>query len=500
LRVVFLKSHVSHCFISQFLFWCGLIPALVIAQSLPAEVANLLRQAQLPAESIGIMVAPVAAPAARVRETSGAIDWQSQRPMQPASTIKVLTSIAALELLGPAYTGSTVLLSRAPVAQSGSSVIGDVVLRGRGSADFGRAALVQLLGELKLTGVRSIEGDLLLDRNWFEPARPDLLAVPFDETPEFRYNVVPDALSLDFNLVGLRFDSDAEQVKVTIDPPIESIAIVNQLVLNSLPCANWEDQWRTPTVGSAPENIVLTGAFPKNCTATTQINVLDRTVYAENLFRTLWQNMGGSWTGRAREVSAAQLQGLGPLKEIAKHDSRPLSELVRDINKRSDNQVTRLVYAALGATGERTLETQEAADQQIIWWLRSKKIDPTHLVMDNGSGLSRSARISPAQMASVLQAAHASRWAPEFLASLPVVAVDGSMRNRLKNTPAAAQARIKTGGLRNVVSAAGYVIDKRGQQWVIVAIINQEPVAGGYSLSKGRQLIDGIIAWVADRR
>jgi serine-type D-Ala-D-Ala carboxypeptidase/endopeptidase (penicillin-binding protein 4) len=482
------------CFIWLILLFGLSENSLSYAQKLPPAVAQLLRNHQLPDDAIGIVVLPINR-GGKVQSIGKQTRWQAQRLMQPASTLKVVTSIVGLDLLGPAYGGSVSL--RAAQTPIQGRLEGDLLLQGKGNPDFNRDALIQLLLKLKASGVNHIAGDLVLDRHWFSPARPDLNQPAFDETPEFRYNVIPDALSLNYNLTGLQLQADQAAVVASFNPPLDGVEILNRLAINDLACKDWEDQWRTPTVEKEGRAIVLSGAFPKNCSASTEVNILDRTIFTETLFRTAWSNLGGSWSGTAREAVVADLSRFERGVELGKLDSRPLSELVRDINKRSDNQVSRLIHATLGvkapfnSAGE--LTTQIAADLAVTRWLQDKKIDAAGLIMDNGSGLSRAARITPLQLAQVLQVARRSPWAPEFLASLPIVGIDGSMRNRLPNHAATARARIKTGGLRNVASVAGYVTDQAGKDWVVVGLINHDKGAGRV----GREILDALIEWVA---
>jgi D-alanyl-D-alanine carboxypeptidase/D-alanyl-D-alanine-endopeptidase (penicillin-binding protein 4) len=191
-------------------------------------------------------------------------------------------------------------------------------------------------------------------------------------------------------------------------------------------------------------------------------------------------------------------------KLLAEHVARALPEVVRDINKPSDNTLARTVFLSLGslatdpALGSHPLPgsvdtTYTRADQAVRTWMRAHQIDDSGLVLENGSGLSRLERISPLQMGGLLQAALHSNWAPEFQASMPIVAVDGTMRRRLKDSPAAGHARLKTGTLKNVVALAGYVPDANGRPCVVVAMINNDLVGGG----KGRKVLDTLVDWVA---
>jgi D-alanyl-D-alanine carboxypeptidase/D-alanyl-D-alanine-endopeptidase (penicillin-binding protein 4) len=137
--------------------------------------------------------------------------------------------------------------------------------------------------------------------------------------------------------------------------------------------------------------------------------------------------------------------------------------------------------------------TAARAEYVIRAWMQRHGIDDTGLVLENGSGLSRTERVRPAQMAGLLQAAQKSLWMPEFLTSLPIAAVDGTMKRRLKDSPAAARARVKTGTLKNVVAIAGYVPDAHGELCVVVAMINHDRTGNG----NGRKAIDALIDWVA---
>ena len=138
-----------------------------------------------------------------------------------------------------------------------------------------------------------------------------------------------------------------------------------------------------------------------------------------------------------------------------------------------------------------TTPTLELARREVERWFDEQRIDRQGLVLDNGSGLSRSERIAPRTLALMLKAAHAGKQAPELLMSLPVAGVDGTMRRRLKGTPAEGWARLKTGTLKNTAALAGYVRDTQGDAWVVVAMVNHDQAA------KGRPALDALVDWVA---
>ncbi|WP_371876368.1 D-alanyl-D-alanine carboxypeptidase/D-alanyl-D-alanine-endopeptidase [Pseudoduganella chitinolytica] len=206
---------------------------------------------------------------------------------------------------------------------------------------------------------------------------------------------------------------------------------------------------------------------------------------------------------------------------LAEHVSRALPELVRDTMKTSDNAMARMLFLSLGSlqpdpvlgsrplpAGERLAmlmaahgdaksvpaTTAARAEQVIRQWLKEQHIDGDGIVFENGSGLSRTERIRPVQLAAVLRAGQSSPWLPEFQASLPIAAIDGTMRKRLKDSPAAARARIKTGTLKGVVAVAGYVPDANGEECIVVAIVNHERAGNGV----GRGIVDALIDWTAN--
>ncbi len=465
------------------------------AQALPERVAAQLASAGLPATALSFVV---------MRPGDGVMVLAAtpERPMQPASTLKLLTSAVALDTLGRGYGGLTEL--RTAASLQGGVLAGDLVLRGLGDTDLDVDAFRGMLRTLRNQGIHEIRGDLLLDRSWIVPPRPYLGAAPFDETPEFRYNVIPDAISLNTNLLQLEIVADTDQLTVRMSPALEGVSVASTLKLGHRPCPDWEDDWLTPAVTVAANGtyqIELRGEFPRNCVATTQVNVLDRTVFADRLFRALWRELGGTFTGMSREASASVDTRL-----LAQHRGRSLSETLRDINKRSDNPITRLTFLALGhalpqgggvatnaAIAPSETTTAASAERSVRNWLRDNQIDHSGLHLENGSGLSRTEKIQPRQLAEVLRVALRRPWAPEFLASLPVAGLDGGLQRRLTQQGLAGVARLKTGTLRDVTALAGYVPDRRGRTVIVVAMVNHPAATSKIA----RPILDALVEEVA---
>ncbi len=415
----------------------------------------------------------------------------ADRSMQPASTMKLVTTVVALDRLGPAWRGRSELRAQAVVRDG--VLQGNLYLRGIADLDLDWQALERMLHLARHQGIREIGGDVVVDRAHFNPARTDVGVAPFDEAPEFRYNVIPDALMVNSNLMLLDLASDGAAVRVAMTPPLERVVVESEMAIVERDCERWEEGWKPPVVKQERRGVIrvqLKGDYPRDCLASTSINVIDRAAFTDRLVRALWSRLGGKLKGNVREGETP-----GDARVIAEHRSRPLGDLLRDINKRSDNPMTRVVFLALGTlpegpAGEPTLSR---ADRQVRIWLERRGIDGTGLVLENGSGLSRRERIRPSQLAGVLRAAAASEWAPEFISSLPIVSIDGTMRNRLPGTPASGSARIKTGTLRDTSAVAGYVKDAGGETCVVVAFLNHAAATRAVS----RPILDGFVDAVA---
>jgi D-alanyl-D-alanine carboxypeptidase/D-alanyl-D-alanine-endopeptidase (penicillin-binding protein 4) len=411
--------------------------------------------------------------------------------MAPGSTMKLLTSVVALDRLGPNLRGHTELRSAA--ALEGGVLQGDLVLRGGADPELGVAQFWALLLDLRQRGVQHIAGDLLLDRTLFRPARPDLGQPPFDDAPEFPYNVSPDALMLAGNLLPLELQSGADTVRASAVPPLPGLVLTSRMQLIDAPCADWDAGWKPAQVSTQGSQtlIELQGAFPRACTQRVALQLVDRDELTARLFRSLWQGLGGSWAGQARAAAAPE-----GTQVLARREARPWGEVLRHMNKTSDNAQARLLYLLLGVpamAAHPQASTFELAERAVRDWLAEHGMDDSGIVLDNGSGLSRSERISAWQMARVLQVAWRGRHASELLMSLPTAGVDGTLRRRLKDSPAAGWARLKTGTLRDVVALAGVVNDAQGRPWAVAMMVNHEHA------ERARPVLDALVDHIARR-
>ena len=449
-------------------------PTSAISAELPAPVTAALKEAGIPLQSIGVVVQGVDSATPLIRHNA-------VQPMNPASAMKLVTTYAALELLGPAYTWKTeALADSVPI---NGQLNGNLYLRGSGDPRLALEHFWQLLRQLRTRGVERINGDVILDRSAF--ALPPHDPAEFDNEPLRPYNAGPDALlvNLDSLRLTLSPNADRKTVDVIAETPDDELRIDNRITLTQDACGDWRERIQPSVVGEAIE---ITGSFSTQC-GEKPLNLspwpADRQV--ERLFRALWRELGGTLAGTVRKG-----QTTPSAISIATQESPALAEIVRDINKYSNNVMARQVFLTLAA--ERPA-TPDGARQRIKGWLAEKGMPMPEAVLDNGSGLSRSERISTENLSRLLLAAWKSPVMPELMSSLPLAGVDGTLKKRLGNGAAAGRAHLKTGYLENVRAIAGYVLDRNDQRWVVVFLINDA------KSRLGKPAMDALLRWVAER-
>lgn len=447
--------------------------------ALPAAVTRALQAAGIPTAAVGVVVQEAEAPAPRLAVNA-------RQAMNPASTMKLVTTLAALETLGPAYTWKTEAWSDAPLADG--VLAGDLYLKGSGDPKLTLEQLWLLLRDLRERGVKDIRGDLVLDRSAFAVSDHD--PGVFDAQPLRPYNVGPDALLLGFKAVRLTLvpEPAAKAVQLLVEPRPANLDVINLVRLGNNGCGDWKENLRADLSRREQHyRLVLTGSYSASCGEKAwHLGVLSHGAYVDGVFNALWQELGGRIAGGSRN---------GPVPANARLlsaiESPSLAEVVRDINKYSNNVMARQVFLTLGRNGRPA--TPESAEVAVRAWLAAENLAMPELVLENGSGLSRQERISPESLARLLAAGWKSSVMPDFVASLPLAAADGTMKKRLRDSGAAGQARIKTGSLEGVKAIAGYVLDRAGRWQIVVFLVNHPNAAAAQAAQ------DALLQWVYER-
>lgn len=458
------------------LFSLLMVASMVSHAALPEPVSDLLRKNGIAEENVAVYVR-------RVDQSVPLVDHHSDRPMKTASTMKLLSTYAGLELLGPAYRWRTELYHDGRLENG--VLHGNLIIQGRGDPYLLAADMRAMLEDLRLAGVEDIHGDIVLDADYFARRFHD--AAEFDDKPHAPYNAIPNAFAVNIKSTSFYFLVEEGKLKVESDPELPEIHIHNQLKLVRGDCGDWKNrvQFMVEPIGDEV-NVTFTGDFPQACRSKTlELNVLEDGPYAYALFRNHWQSLGGKFKGKWR---------YGVLPEgaahLLTHDSQPLSEIIRTINKYSNNLMVRQLFLTIAAERVASPATEVDGIHAIRAWLASKGLHFPELVLENGSGLSRNEQISAKHMAAFLLAAYASPVMPEYLSALPIPSVDGTMANRLRNSQARGSAHLKTGTINGVSALAGYVHDNRGRRWVSVIMVN-DPKA-----SASRAAQDALIDWI----
>ena len=458
----------------------ALVPGAVSADALPGPVAQALARAGVPRSAVGLYVQPVDAP----RPTA---TFNAAKAMNPASAIKLVTTFAALDLLGPAYTWKTeaYLLGRL----QGDVLDGDLLLKGYGDPKLTVENFWLFLRGLRARGLREIRGDLVLDRSAFD--LPDHDPARFDGEGLRPYNVGADALLVNYKAVRFFFlpNEAAQGVSVVPEPKLAQLEVASSVAIRDGPCGDWRAGLKYELQqNGAGARASFSGSMPSSCGERVwNLAPLPNNQYVLGIFKSLWQELGGSLAGGVREGRAP-----AGVKPFAQFESPAAAEVLRDMNKFSNNVMARQIFLTLSAETLRLPGRYDRSARAVKSWLEARKLDVPDLVIENGSGLSRADRISAEGMGRMLIAAYHSAVMPEFIATMPLVAYDGTMRKRMRLEGVAGQAHVKTGSLNDVRAVAGYVLDRNGHRHVVVFFVNH-PTA---HLSQPAQ--DALLKWVHD--
>ena len=448
--------------------------------ALPPAVAQALATAKIPPSAVAVVVQDAGA-------NRDSLSLNASTPMNPASVMKLVTTYAALELLGPAYRWKTEAWVNGSLRDG--VLEGDLILKGGGDPKLDLEAFWILLRALRGRGLREIRGDLILDRAFFEAAAGD--PGRFDGDPFRPYNVLPDALLVNYKSLRFLFYPENGAVRIHVEPRPPALDVINVLRLAEGHCPEGSAfrNLLKPTFEPERQRAIFAGQYPLSC-GEKDLNValLAPNDHVAGAMRQLWAETGGTWTGAVREG-----QTPAGARLFHSHDSPPLAEIVRDTNKFSNNISARHLFLTLGAEAAGPPGSAQKAMAAVKSWMAARKMPAPELVMENGSGLSRAERISAASLAGLLQAAWGSPVMPEFIASLPIVGLDGTMRRRLKNDGVTGRAHIKTGLLSDARSMAGYVLDRSGRRQVVVMLVNHP------SAAESQPAMDALLRWIYER-
>ncbi|MEO0314354.1 MAG: hypothetical protein RI928_810 [Pseudomonadota bacterium] len=445
--------------------------------NLPPVFAQALKKAGVPENAVAVDIR-------RVLSGETLVAHNNQAVFRPASIMKLVTTQAALEILGPNYRWITRV--HIDGVQRGDVLQGDLIIEGSGDPRFAYEDLWRLLRQVRATGIREIRGALVIDRSLFQRLPDD--TPPFDGQANRAYNALPDALLLDAKALQVKLTPEQGSARAlfSIEPPMADF-VVEPPAIGQGECGDLRTILKPELNG---KTLRFGGSYPVSCgqkVLSLHLHTLNHVQYFDAVFRLLWSEVGGTITGPTREGRVP-----ASAKEILQWQSVTLGQSIRDINKYSNNVMARNLLLSVVAERGGAPATAAAASAKVLGWMSSSGIDANGTVLENGSGLSRDERISALTLARLLQRAWQASTMPEFMASLPLAGVDGTMSRRLSDRAVKANAHIKTGSLGDVMSIAGYVTTKSGKRVVVVCMVNH---ANAGAMRPG---FDQLLQWVYD--
>ena len=457
------------------------LAASVPESKLPLPVRSILNLRQVPDETLSVHIIDL---------DSGAtvIDWNDDVPRNPASTMKLVTTLVALDVLGPSYRWQTDVYALGDVVDG--RLDGDLLLKGYGDPYLVTERVWKMLRVINQAGIREISGDLLLDDSYFDvgPHNP----AEFDRQPLRAYNVAPNALLMNFKVVRYWFEPDlvANNVRVMLDPKLENLRVENRLSLTDSSCRGYQ-RGISITPNENNDTMILNGQFPNRCDRyAMDRTVLNHNAFAYGLVAALWKESGGVLEGGWRNAVAPE-----EVEPLLSFNSLSLAEVIARVNKHSNNVMARQLLYTLSAVVGGAPGTEQGGRAVISDWLAEKTPEVASLQLDNGAGLSREARITAKDFATILSYAWRQPYMPEFSSSLALSGHDGTLRQRFDDTELTGQAHLKTGSLDHVSAIAGYMQSRSGRRFVVVVLQAYEDIHRG----PGEEVQTALLRWLYEQ-
>lgn len=452
------------------------------------------------------------------------LNHQSDVARTPASTMKLVPSFIALDTLGADFVWHTRVYHTGLVI--GDRLHGDLIIQGSGDPKMTHERLKQLLYKVQTSGIRHIDGDIIIDSGVFKNVSKDPAA--FDNSPLRPYNASPDGFLVNFSTIGIKsYPLNDDQANLTYTPQLANYDLPSIINTRSAACGqarySLAPEWRT-------KQLVLNTHLPNSCQEHAfYVAYPDAKDFAARVIAAKWQELGNTLSGDVitqetpytTTKSTKSMHGLAALSisplPIVSYPSLNLTQQIYDINHFSNNVMTEQVALSIGVYdkldnktvdkainnsyslyqfGKPTTTGYPVALQTINqWWQTNLSTPPPHLT--NGSGLCRDCTITAANLSELLTYAYSHPSFNAYVNSLGIAGVSGTITahsERLPESAAIGRAWIKTGTLNNVTSMAGYVKGLSGQDYVVVGLINSEHAHNAYT---ARPVLDAMLDWTA---
>jgi len=406
----------------------------------------------------------------------------------PASNMKLLTTAAALRSLGSDYRFMTRIYTMGRIRHG--VLKSDLYIKGFGDPHLVTEQMWLMANEVKNLPIKRVEGNIIADDTYFD-GELRVKTWKKDWGSE-AYNAPLGALSFNFNTVTVHVQpglTSGSRPVLVIDPDIEYFKLTNSA--RTLPFNRRKGKLIVNRVEANDHNeIHVSGRIARNGSRKSYyLNVTDPAQYSVKVFRKNLQQAGVEVTGHT-------LKGKVPEEALllVEHQSEPLSEIIRGLNKYSNNFMAEQVLKTLGAEIIGPPGTTEKGLRVIRQYMRSLGYFPHQYSALDGSGLSRGSRLTPAQIVSVLEDIYKDLSVyPEFITALGVMGLDGSVKKRMKKKKEARIVRVKTGTLNNVSALSGYFQSGDGERFVFSMLMNNLKCSNGHILDLQDKIINKAI-------
>ena len=468
---------------------------------IPPSIASSLERNQIPLDTVSISVLEIEPGRPGKNVAKKVLDWRGGDPMNPASTMKLLTTLSGLDILGPQYRWRTNVYTDGVIRQG--ALKGNLYLQGTGDPKLVPEELAKMMKDLQGLGIQKIDGNLFFDRSAY--AANVMEQNTIDGEALRAYNVPPDPLLYAFRTLSFQLGKSrtADFIDISYTPSLSQLKVSNQMQLVDRSCDNWKSNIRFNldpegvTNTDQPLTAQFSGAFPSSCKGVNfNVVALDANTFLTQGFAAAWELAGGSWAqapiGKDGSVPLAA-------RLLLQFEGSKLADDVLDINKYSNNVMARQVLLTMALEKMGKPATTANGELVIQSWLKQNGLDFQGLVIENGSGLSRNEAISASQMNQLLLTARNLPVGDILYNSLPIAGTDGTMRNRLmvqlrkflhlKKKP---EARIKTGSLADVRAISGYVMSKSGKMYAVTSFINHP------NAWRGLEAHDQLLSWLLE--
>ena len=458
------------------------------SDSLPITVTKLLKKLKIPKENISVYIRDI-------NDSKPMLQHNADKLRTPASTMKLLTTYTALKELGPNFSWRTEVWFRGELNKG--ILDGDLVLKGYGDPFLVYENFWKLVKTLRDKGLQQINGDIIIDESYFN--LPLHNSAAFDGKRYRVYNAPASALMFNFQATRFLFKPNIDKkavsknkkskvsgsVSITSLPKIDNFKFKSEVKLTSGKCrkSHYRPKFRTSSDGT----LTIKGKYAAAC----KQNFILRSVtkpymHVYNAFRDFWLDLRGTLKG---SVKLGKVSALDEIFHV--YSSPTLGQQMRLINKWSNNVMTKQLLLTLGAKKYNAPATWAKGRSAVLEILKTNGINTDGIRLENGSGLSRVAKINAKQMGELLETAFRDPFMPEFMASMSLPGVDGTLVNRFRNDDLRGRSHMKTGTLDFVTSIAGYMLNRQGKRLVIVIQHNGKKTGAG----RGAKIQDALLRW-----